>query len=114
MIKGFIAQGGDITIGDGTGGESVFGAPILHENYLLKHNRKNLLSMANDTPGCECYTSQFFINFEPMPWLDGKNVVIGEVIEGLGVLKQIEDIAIGVNEVLKKQIIISASGELPL
>ena len=49
-----------------------------------------------------------------MPWLDGKNVVIGEVIEGLGVLKQIEDIAIGVNEVLKKQIIISASGELPL
>ena len=57
VIRGFMAQGGDITFGDGTGGESIFGQPIIAENYQLSHDRKNLLSMANDVPGCNCYTS---------------------------------------------------------
>ena len=83
-------------------------------SFALVSSEKYLLSMANDADGCECYTSQFFINFEPMPWLDGKNVVIGEVIEGLNVLKQIEDIATNVDQLLTQQITIVGSGELPI
>ena len=68
----------------------------------------------NTEPNCECYSSQFFINLKPMPWLDGKNVIIGEVVEGLGVLKSLESVGTGMNEVLKRQVIIERSGELPL
>ena len=35
-------------------------------------------------------TSQFFVTLLPCPWLNGKNVVFGHVVEGMDVVKQIE------------------------
>lgn len=35
-------------------------------------------------------TSQFFLTLLPCPWLNGKNVVFGHVVEGMDVVKQIE------------------------
>ena len=56
IIKGFMAQGGDIIMGNGMGGESVFsGREIPHENYKIRHSRKNLVSMVNSKP--KSYTS---------------------------------------------------------
>lgn len=113
IIKGFMMQGGDIITGTGSGGESIYnGTAIPHENYKIKHSRKNLVSMVNS--GRKSYTSQFFITFRPDKWLDGKNVVVGEVIEGLGVLKVIQDMALDVGEKLLREVKIVRSGELPV
>ena len=34
--------------------------------------------------------SQFFITINPAPWLDGKHVVFGEMVEGFDVLGKME------------------------
>ena len=50
IIPGFMAQGGDITRGDGMGGESVWGPHFNDENFTLHHTQPFLLSMANAGP----------------------------------------------------------------
>uniref|UniRef100_A0A8C4SBZ9 peptidylprolyl isomerase n=1 Tax=Erpetoichthys calabaricus TaxID=27687 RepID=A0A8C4SBZ9_ERPCA len=77
VVKNFMIQGGDFTEGN-------------YENFVLKHDRAFLLSMANrgkDTNG-----SQFFITTKMAPHLDGVHVVFGLIISGFEVIKQIENL----------------------
>ena len=109
IIPGFMAQGGDFTSGDGRGGESIYGARFDDENFKLRHTKPYLLSMANAGPNTN--GSQFFITFKETPWLDGRHVVFGEVLEGQDIVNELEKIGTGSGST-KKTAVIADAGEL--
>jgi len=111
VIPQFMIQGGDFTNGDGTGGESIYGEKFDDENFKHKHKRPFLLSMANAGPGTN--GSQFFITTVKTPWLDGKHVVFGEVLEGQEVAKKLESNG-SPSGTPKTTLTIAKSGELPM
>ncbi|KAK3383936.1 40 kDa peptidyl-prolyl cis-trans isomerase [Lasiosphaeria ovina] len=109
VIKQFMIQGGDFTAGNGTGGESIYGAKFEDENFEMKHDRPFLLSMANAGPGTN--GSQFFVTTVETPHLNDKHVVFGQVLSGKSVVRQIENLTTQ-NDKPTRDVIISDCGEL--
>ncbi|CAF3154386.1 unnamed protein product, partial [Rotaria sp. Silwood2] len=91
--KGFGYEGsGDITNHNGTGGKSIYGEIFGDENFIHQHSKPGILSMANRGPNTN--GSQFFITTDVTRSLDGKYVVFGEVVEGMNVVKLMENYGI--------------------
>ena len=114
IVRGFMIQGGDFVNHDGTGSFSIYGATFPDESLAGKHDRAGLLSMANTGPntnGC-----QFFVTTAPAPWLDGKHVVFGRVLDtdSLAAVRKIEAIPTHgeSNDSPKLSVTIAQCGEL--
>lgn len=131
VIDGFMIQGGDPS-GNGTGGESIYGAPFEDEFSERLFNFRGALSMANAGPNTN--GSQFFIvqskTVDPSmkgqmeqagypaevveaymekggtPWLDFRHTVFGQVIEGMEVVDEIAGVRTGLQDKPVHEVII--------
>merc|ERR550534_837331 len=109
VVTQFMCQGGDFTKGNGTGGESIYGEKFADENFTLKHTGPGILSMANAGPNTN--GSQFFLCTVQTAWLDGKHCVFGSVIDGMEVVKAIEQVGSGSGST-SQEVVIDNCGQL--
>lgn len=112
IIPGFMAQGGDFELGDGRGGESIYGGKFNDEagGLALRHAKRGLLSMANS--GRDTNGSQFFILFKPAHHLNGKHCVFGEMVEGHATLDAIEGVKTQSDDRPIAPIVVARCGQL--
>merc|ERR1712144_31450 len=113
IIKDFMCQGGDFINGDGTGSTCIYGTKTFaDENFERKHTEAGLLSMANAGPNGN--GSQFFITTVPTPFLDGKHVVFGKVVDGMDVVRMMENTKTGYRgkDIPNQEVVISLCGEM--
>ena len=105
----FIIQMGDITVGDGSGGRSIFGERFNDEEFILSHRSAGWVAMANHGP--DTNNSQFYITLTKARWLDNKHVVFGRVVRGWDVLKTLADVPSDPNTAVpKKKVKVTDSG----
>ena len=97
VIDGFMAQTGDVKFGNsnskdfdlrraGMGGSDL---PDLKEEFSSLPHERGTLSMARSQDPNSA-NSQFFICFQPAPFLDRQYTVFGKVIEGMEFVDKIK------------------------
>uniref|UniRef100_A0A3Q1FQB8 Peptidyl-prolyl cis-trans isomerase n=1 Tax=Acanthochromis polyacanthus TaxID=80966 RepID=A0A3Q1FQB8_9TELE len=80
----------DISPGSrGDGGESIYGPTFEDESFAVSHSKRGILGMASKGPHSN--GSQFYITLQPTPWMDKTYVAFGQVVEGVDVLRRLEE-----------------------
>uniref|UniRef100_A0A7S3Z7V0 Peptidyl-prolyl cis-trans isomerase n=1 Tax=Lotharella globosa TaxID=91324 RepID=A0A7S3Z7V0_9EUKA len=90
IVSGFVCQGGDFIMQNGSGGESIYGKKFKDERagLKLKFTERGFVGMCNT--GKNSNSSQFFFTLAPSPKLNGKHVLFGKIAEGMEVLEMLE------------------------
>jgi len=109
IVEDQYVQGGDFIYGNGSGGESIYGEFFKDENFQRRHACAGLLSMANK--GRNTNSSQFLITVKACPHLDGKNIVFGQVVDGMDIVRQISKLPTDFNQRPKVKIYIFDCGD---
>ncbi|KAG8232757.1 hypothetical protein J437_LFUL013002 [Ladona fulva] len=89
IVPNYYMQSGDVLAHNGSDGKSIYGPVFDDENFILKHSKPGVISMANRGPNTN--NSQFMITFRKLETLNGVHVVLGRVIQGLDTLLKVED-----------------------
>ncbi|BGP20627.1 hypothetical protein JCM10213v2_008790 [Rhodosporidiobolus nylandii] len=110
IIAGFMVQGGDFTLRNGKGGESIYGSTFEDESLKREIDSEGLLCMANK--GKNTNGSQFFVSLRPCPHLKGKHVVFGRVVKGYEVIQALSKLPTDAKDHPLQLVLISHCGEL--
>ncbi|MCJ1398795.1 hypothetical protein MMC11_001996 [Xylographa trunciseda] len=111
IIDEFMVQGGDITAGDGTGGQSIYDGDFADENIGWREiDAAGLVCMANRGKGTN--SSQFFITLAPCQYLNAKHTVFGHVVRGLDVVSRMGKLEVDGSDKPLEDVIITHCGEL--
>ncbi|SGY84574.1 BQ5605_C009g05705 [Microbotryum silenes-dioicae] len=110
IIAGFMVQGGDFTLRNGKGGQSIYGATFEDEDLRREIDSEGLLVMANR--GKNTNGSQFFVSLRPCPHLLGKHVVFGRVVKGYEVIEAISKLPVNEKDHPLQLVTISHCGQL--
>ncbi|XP_072034946.1 peptidyl-prolyl cis-trans isomerase 6-like [Amphiura filiformis] len=110
VIPGHNLLAGDFIHGNGTGEASKFGLDFEDESFVLKHSGAGWLGMANR--GRDTNTCIFYITFMEIPHLDGKHVVFGKVVDGMDVVREIENVETDDNDRPNQEVKITNCGEI--
>ncbi|MCJ1313789.1 hypothetical protein MMC25_007469 [Agyrium rufum] len=115
VIDEFMIQGGDITKGNGTGGDSIYGGEFKDENIGWREiDAEGLLCMANrgkDTNSSH-FGDRFFITLAPCTHLNDKHTVFGHVVSGMPLLHEFAKVCVDSDDKPNEDIIVSHCGEL--
>ena len=87
VIAGFMAQTGDGSKGDGTGGSKY---PDLPAEFSAVPFTRGIVGMARRGDSVNSANSQFFIMYGTAAGLNGQYTVIGEVVSGMDVVDKIK------------------------
>ncbi|CAG8578844.1 15029_t:CDS:2 [Acaulospora morrowiae] len=88
IVPNWYIKGGDYINNDGSGNESIYDEKLFpNENYILKHDRPGVVSMIHG--GDYTSGSQFCIYLSKAEWLNNVQVVVGHVIDGWNVVKEL-------------------------
>ncbi len=109
MIKNFVIGGGELE-NNKEKEKCIYGEYFDDENYIYCHCRRGLLTMDNE--GKNKNNSKFLITLKYIPWFDGKHVVFGQIIKGMEIIKDIEEIETDNEDKPMIKIIIEDCGEI--
>ena len=93
---------------------AIYGSLLL---FCTRHSKYNVLAPLNPVSlqanaGPNTNGSQFFICTVQTSWLDGRHVVFGKVIDGMDVVRKVENTKTGARDKPVKDVVIADAGVL--
>lgn len=91
--------------------------PVLTQTLSISNttqSRNGILTVYKQNAGANGNGSQFFITTVPTPFLDGKHVVFGKVVDGMDVVRMMENTKTGYRgkDIPNQEVVISLCGEM--